>query len=506
MSNSWTNDSVTISSIPKNGAPNFNGPVLWPSTDNQTFFAFGGELSNWARTITGPDVSCWQFTIDGNGGGSWAIFQPGVQSTFRDLNRPAVANGAILDNTGFIFRGAASSRSAPQNRQVRDGDYTPIPGIVSFNITSSLWQNDTVPQQIEDLNAPQGMLAATDAFGTDGLLMLSGLASDVYNPPPFNNITIYDPSDKTWHAQTATGQIPAARSEPCTVGVKGDNGTYEIFMYGGGNIDGLDGNITLTQYQEFLTLDEVYVLSLPAFRWFKADYPAQYPRFRHSCNVVGNRQMLSIGGQDPTNIYNNTFTADPFLQGLGIFDLTTMQWSDQYNAEAEPYETPAVVKAWYAANGMSPATWNSPAVQRLFEDTTSTGDTDTSASQRSGSNHTGAIAGGVAGAIATLLLLAGFLVWWLRRRKSTATDNALKSSAVPQHSYEYHDQSTRPEKYPIEMHEDNRPWEMDGTDAATELGGAHRTELSAGTGSPPARAEIDSRQRSPPQTGVIGSD
>lgn len=277
-------------------------------------------------------------------------------------------------------------------------------------------------------------------------------------------------------------------------------------MYGGGNIDGLDGNITLTQYQEFLNLDEVYVLSLPAFRWFKADYPAQHPRFRHSCNVVGNRQMLSVGGQDPTNIYNNTFTADPFLQGLGIFDLTTMHWSDQYNAKAEPYETPAVVKAWYAANGMSPATWNSPAVQRLFGGTSSIGDTDTTASQKSGSNHTGAIAGGVAGAIAALLLLAGLLVWWLRRRKSKATDNALKSSTLPQHSYEHHNQFTRPENYPIEMHEDNRPWEMDGTDAATELGGAHRTELSAETGSPPARAEIDGRQRSLPQKGGIRSD
>ena len=277
------------------------------------------------------------------------------------------------------------------------------------------------------------------------------------------------------------------------------------FIYGGGNIDGLDGNITLTQYQEFLTLDEVYVLSLPAFRWFKADYPAQHPRFRHSCNVVGNRQMLSIGGQDPTNIYNNTFTADPFLQGLGIFDLTTMQWSDQYNADAEPYETPAVVKAWYAANGRSPATWNSPAVRRLFEDTSSTGDTDTSASQKSGSNHTGDIAGGVVGAIVALLLLAGLLVWWLRRRKFKAAHHALESSAPPQHSYEHHNQTTRPDKYPMEMHGDHRPWEMDGTDAATELGGAHRTELCAETGSPHARADMDGRQRSPRQTEVIRS-
>ncbi|KAI4240737.1 MAG: hypothetical protein L6R40_004982 [Gallowayella cf. fulva] len=498
MRTSWTNDSVTIISIPKNRAPNFNGPILWPSTDNQTFFAFGGELSNWAG-LTGPDVSCWQFTIDGNGGGSWPIFQPGVQSTFRDLTRPAVATGTTLDNTGFIFRGSASIRSAPQNRQIQDGVYTPIPGIVSFNNTSTLWQNDTVPQYIEDLNAPQGMLATADTFGTRvaraivGLMQylrcndvyayrkIRGLASDVYNPPPFNNVTIYDPSDKTWHAQTATVQIPAARSKPCTVGVPGDNGTYEIFMYGSGNIDGLDGNITLTQYQEFLALDEVYVLSLPAFRWFKADYPAQHPRFRHSCNVVGNRQMLSIGGQDPTNQYNNTFTADPFLQGLGIFDLTAMRWSDRYNADAEPYESPAVVKAC-------------------------TEHADKSASQKSGSNHTGAIAGGVAGGIAALFLLAGLSIWWLRRRKSKATDNALENPTLAQYSHEHHDQSARLEKYPIEMHEDNRPWEMDGTDAPAELGGTHRAELRAEIGGPPARAKMDGQQEAPRRTDVTRSD
>ena len=293
-------------------------------------------------------------------------------------------------------------------------------------------------------------------------------------------------------------------------------------MYGGSNIDGLDGNITLTQYQEFLALDAVYVLSLPAFRWFKADHPAQYPRFRHSCNIVGNRQMLSIGGQDPTNQYNNTFTADPFLQGLGIFDLTAMQWSDQYNADAEPYESSAVVKAWYAANGMSPATWDSPAVQRLFGDTSSTEDADTSASQKSGSHHTRAIAGGVAGGIAALLLLAGLSIWWLRRRKSKATDNALQNPTLAQYSHEHHNQSAQLEKYPIEMHEDNRPWEMDGTDAATELGGIHRTELGgihraelgdihraelrAEIGGPPARAKMDGQQESPRRTDVTRSD
>ncbi|CAO1601173.1 hypothetical protein XANCAGTX0491_004837 [Xanthoria calcicola] len=226
MRNSWTNSTVTFDSIRKNGAPSLNAGVIWPSTDNQTFFAFGGELSYWDLAAEVPDVSCWQFTADGNGGGSWAIFKPVDQSIFYDLTRPGFASGATVDNTGFILGGRASYRSSPQTSQLRED--VPIPGIVSFNISSTLWQNDTLPEYIENLNAPQGMLAAVDFFGTDGLLIQAGLTSDAYNPPPFNNITIYDPSDKTWHSQTATGEVPSGRSTACTIGVKGDNGTYEM--------------------------------------------------------------------------------------------------------------------------------------------------------------------------------------------------------------------------------------------------------------------------------------
>ncbi|CAL8578698.1 hypothetical protein XPA_004469 [Xanthoria parietina] len=467
MRNSWTNSTVTFNSIRKNGAPSLNAGVIWPSTDNQTFFAFGGELSYWNLAAEVPDVSCWQFTADGNGGGSWAIFKPVDQSIFYDLTRPGFASGATVDNTGFILGGRASYRSSPQFRED-----VPIPGIVSFNISSTLWQNDTLPRNIEDMNAPQGMLTSADSFGTDGLLIQAGLTSDAYNPPPFNNITIYDPSEKTWHSQTATGEVPSGRSTACTVGVKGDNGTYEIFLYGGQNIIGLNGNISLTQYRENIALDEIYVLSLPAFAWFKADYPAQHPRIGQTCHLVGKRQMLSIGGRDPTDVYNDTTSADPFLQGLGIFDLTNMQWSDGYNADAEPYETPAVVKAWYAANGRSTRTWDSPATQRLFlQETSSTGERGASPSppEKSDSSSTGAIIGGVVGGIAALCLLIG-LVWWLRQRRKASND--IGKDPTSEHEENQHSELSAREK-PHELQDDYRPYEMDGTHSATEMAGAY---------------------------------
>ena len=37
---------------------------------------------------------------------------------------------------------------------------------------------------------------------------------------------------------------------------------------------------------------DVYVLSLPAFRWFRAGTPDTYRRNGHECSIIGNRHML----------------------------------------------------------------------------------------------------------------------------------------------------------------------------------------------------------------------
>lgn len=38
---------------------------------------------------------------------------------------------------------------------------------------------------------------------------------------------------------------------------------------------------------------------------------------------------------------------DPWPYSLGIFDLTDLEWKDEYNAEAEDYQTPEVIRDWY---------------------------------------------------------------------------------------------------------------------------------------------------------------
>jgi hypothetical protein len=121
----------------------------------------------------------------------------------------------------------------------------------------------------------------------------------------------------------------------------------QSFIYAGAESSMLGNNpVTAEDLEDALLFDEVYVLSIPAFTWFKADYPAQVSRGGHTCQVVGNRQMLSFGGVDPRSPAGD-YSGDLFTVGIGIFDLTEMAWSSQYDAGAAPYKSPNVVASYY---------------------------------------------------------------------------------------------------------------------------------------------------------------
>jgi hypothetical protein len=103
-----------------------------------------------------------------------------------------------------------------------------------------------------------------------------------------------------------------------------------------------------------LPYDEIFVLTLPAFQWIQVQYPPKYPRHTVTCHSVGGSQILTVGGlasdstSDPTAyiaVFNNQ---DPFAQGLGVFDMTTLQWKDKYEAKPVDYHQPSVISEIYA--------------------------------------------------------------------------------------------------------------------------------------------------------------
>lgn len=75
--------------------------------------------------------------------------------------------------------------------------------------------------------------------------------------------------------------------------------------------------------------------------------------------------MVSIGGRLPSSRAALGQDPDPWITGLGIFDMTEFAWSDSYRADAAAYEQPKVVKDFYASSYQEPV-WSNAALASVF--------------------------------------------------------------------------------------------------------------------------------------------
>jgi len=229
LSSSWTNTTVSITAISKS-SPVLNRPELWPALDGKSFYSWGGWRS-YFLTNAGPIPASapWQFTVDGNGGGTWKQLD-----TVKEVTRQAGGTGTVVNDTLFMLGGYASWTTSPETRSLRS--FLPMPGIVSYNTTSRVWRNDSSAGYSRYGTSVFGHMEYLPEFGTQGLLAVLGGEStipEVYKEDgsglmPFDNIAIYDPATRRWYNQSTTGTQPSQRERFCAVGVKGLNGTYEM--------------------------------------------------------------------------------------------------------------------------------------------------------------------------------------------------------------------------------------------------------------------------------------
>lgn len=90
-------------------------------------------------------------------------------------------------------------------------------------------------------------------------------------------------------------------------------------------------------------LSDIFILSLPAFEWFRVEDHNSTARHSHACADVGHGQIVVSGG-----VNNDGWEQqDPWRHGLGVWDMSALQWSDGYNASAGDYETPEMIRTWY---------------------------------------------------------------------------------------------------------------------------------------------------------------
>lgn len=107
------------------------------------------------------------------------------------------------------------------------------------------------------------------------------------------------------------------------------------YVYGGLQYGG-------AQHTSNIVYSDIWVLSIPGFVWFKLDVIGT-PRAWHECVIIGS-QLISVGGMGSTLSFQE---ADPWTQGLGVLDLTTMAWAESYNPNSTAYDSPQVIKEWY---------------------------------------------------------------------------------------------------------------------------------------------------------------
>ncbi|KAK2627187.1 hypothetical protein QTJ16_003153 [Diplocarpon rosae] len=430
LSKSWNNSSVAISSYSKpSGVPNLDCGSLWYNPKRNSLVAgFSGASARFNTPPTPWPLGLWSFKLDDQGGGAWTkAIAPTAAIASNSLTRPYQGLSAFGGDSAFTLGGYENDRSSPASQNV--SLQIPIPGIVQYNMTSGTFTNSSASGYNVNGTAERGVLHYVPSFGTKGIyVILGGNISDLdeysvgKNIQSFKTLTIFDPSTGAFYNQTTTGNIPNGRIEFCATGANSTNSTYEIFIYAGwGSHLGADA----------LPYDEIYILTLPAFQWIKVPYPPAKPRHGHTCETVGNRQMLVIGGVDtlqdtPTNAAPSadlvTFaTRDQFAQGLAIFDMTSLSWATQYDADAAAYEQSDPVKSYYATNSREPARWNSPKLQSVFSATHFTNTSDNPTTDSKSSSSTGAIAGGVVGGVLGLAAVAGLISFLIRRRQRAAT-------------------------------------------------------------------------------------
>lgn len=96
-------------------------------------------------------------------------------------------------------------------------------------------------------------------------------------------------------------------------------------------------------------LGEIWVLSLPAFEWTLVYDEIANERAEHDCAVVGKRQMLSWGGMSAwgTSGFERWTIDDPLPYGIGIFDMSALEWKEEYDPDAAEYRAHESISKFY---------------------------------------------------------------------------------------------------------------------------------------------------------------
>ncbi|KAH8163716.1 hypothetical protein CIB48_g4530 [Xylaria polymorpha] len=245
-----------------------------------------------------------------------------------------------------------------------------------------------------------------------------------WNQRPFSEMFIYDIFSSTWYHQTATGALPELRTEFCAaVSSAPDDSSFQITLHAGW--DGVNKH----------AFNDVYVLSVPSFRWIKVQDSAnpdlnggnQPGRNRHKCTMWNETSMFVVGGEITLGLGDTSLLTETCNQAyppIKVLDTSSYTWQTEFNPSLT-YSVPEVVTSVIGGDSSGGAKvtvpelgWESDDLADIFSQTVPR---DTS-----GLNH-GAIVGIVIGGVAAIFVFA-IIIWaafshcWSRGSEKEAPD------------------------------------------------------------------------------------
>ncbi|KAK6337031.1 hypothetical protein TWF718_009816 [Orbilia javanica] len=155
-------------------------------------------------------------------------------------------------------------------------------------------------------------------------------------------VHIYDIANHNWHLQETSGDervskkiivaaasakgIPRRRLNPCVFAIRPSNTAeqgYHIYMISGSHDD--------------MALDEIWVLSVPSFRWTLLEQNSGVRAPTLQCYLVGKSQVLLLGNgrKSTAGNYKSDF--------IKILDLNRLNWTNNYHPSGDEYRTPELL-------------------------------------------------------------------------------------------------------------------------------------------------------------------
>lgn len=492
--------------------------ALWYSQSARKIYQLGGWWS--ASNVQNPgykdlkeipEAEIWEFSIDTK---TWKKTTDLVLKNFKSgkVERPGAA--AYCDapalNQSFIFQGYSEQRSDKEYTEYEQwSDFKFIEGLVELDTSTDVKQptlsNISVPLQMGNANFGPRMNGALVhvPVGKQGVLLSLGGQITVNKTPygvripgasggnnniPLTFVDIYDNESGFWFRQETFSLydgFPIGRSDICAVVVPAnDSSSYQIYM-----ISGMDN------YATHVTLGEIWVLSVPSFKWFLMNtLPEGF--YGHSCHVVG-ENLVQIGGME-TSPLGDVPTCSPHMPAT-VYSLVTQNYTAKFDAAGAKRLAPVPSKVVKAIGGTAsggaaitnPVIWSDLYLQYVFNpslarpsytptyvladpvgvNSTSTPLPRVTETPEAGDNKP-AIIGGAVGGVLALLLVGACAFWFIRRRRAAERGSGSENTVAPgELPAQHEDESDHKETYESDILEKIVPI------APVELTATTRSEL-----------------------------